>query len=397
MAIKIQNSTIIDDSRNIVNAGLATFTGNVSFGSSAYFNSGNGIFFGNEDFKIFHDGSHSIIQDQGIGNLYILASNQLALQSNSSQNYFIGNAGGAVELYNANVKKFETSSSGGFIYGGIAAGPSGYGFTYCLMGADNGRNIEIGVGSTNLPTYVDFLGSLSYTDYAARFIRNPGDSGNFDIINRGTGNLNLTTQDFGGIQFSTQNTFRHRIDPYGTVLIGTATSTGTENQTVQVSGNAYVSGSIGIGITNPTSKLTVQGDVSITGVTTTGTLNVGVIAGTAFESYELDDMSLLTDGIENTFIPKLNYEKVTITNPFNLLITVNGVLQSTFINNTDYVFQSNFLGSNNGYTLDSDNNIKFTESVPSGSDIIARVIPSATTPTRIRYYPFKPTDILLGY
>jgi hypothetical protein len=155
-------------------------------------------------------------------------------------------------------------------------------------------------------------------------------------------------------------------------------------------GRGYGTGSNGNVVISNNSNLIVTGNIpSISGVTT--------IAGTAFESYELDDMSLLTDGIENTFIPKLNYEKVTITNPFNLLITVNGVIQSTFINNTDYVFQSNFLGSNNGYTLDSDNNIKFTESVPSGSDIIARVIPSATTPTRIRYYPFKPTDILLGY
>jgi len=165
------------------------------------------------------------------------------------------------------------------------------------------------------------------------------------------------------------------------VLVGTVSSTGTASQPLQVTGGAYVSGNLGIGTTNPTAKLEVSGDLN----------------GTAFESYELDDLSTATNGINNTFIPKFNYDRVTITNPFRLMITVNGIPQSAFINNTDYVYQSNFLGSNNGFTIDTDNNIKFTESIPSGSDIVVRVLPVSNTATRIKYYPFKPTDILLGY
>jgi len=45
-----------------------------------------------------------------------------------------------------------------------------------------------------------------------------------------------------------------------------------------------------------------------------------------------------------------------------------------FINNTDYVYQSNLLGFYNEYTIDSDNNVKFTESIPTGSDIVARML-----------------------
>ena len=127
------------------------------------------------------------------------------------------------------------------------------------------------------------------------------------------------------------------------------------------------------------------------------TLNDNDHTLSAFESFEVDDLSSATNGIDNTFTPTFNYSNVTITNPFRLMITVNGILQSAFINNTDFVYQSNFLGSNNGYTLDSDNNIKFTESIPTGSDIVVRVLPVSNTPTRIKYYPFKPTDILLGY
>ena len=47
----------------------------------------------------------------------------------------------------------------------------------------------------------------------------------------------------------------------GPVLVGTATSTGTASQKLQVDGGAYVSGSFGIGTTNPQAKLHVVGNV----------------------------------------------------------------------------------------------------------------------------------------
>ena len=47
----------------------------------------------------------------------------------------------------------------------------------------------------------------------------------------------------------------------GNVLIGTGTSTGTASQRLQVTGGAYVSGNLGVGITNPGSKLQIVGDI----------------------------------------------------------------------------------------------------------------------------------------
>jgi len=45
----------------------------------------------------------------------------------------------------------------------------------------------------------------------------------------------------------------------GPVIIGSGTSTGTASQTLQVTGGAYVSGNLGIGITNPNYKMLIYG------------------------------------------------------------------------------------------------------------------------------------------
>jgi len=66
----------------------------------------------------------------------------------------------------------------------------------------------------------------------------------------------------------------------GELVVGTTTKTGTASQTFQVTGGSYVSGNLGIGTTNPTSKLHVVGDVIVTGVVTATTF-VGALTGTA--------------------------------------------------------------------------------------------------------------------
>jgi len=63
----------------------------------------------------------------------------------------------------------------------------------------------------------------------------------------------------------------------GKVLIKSTTATGTASQTLQVTGGAYVSGNVGIGITNPTEKLHVRDGRLL--IETGGLNTYGVISG----------------------------------------------------------------------------------------------------------------------
>ena len=69
------------------------------------------------------------------------------------------------------------------------------------------------------------------------------------------------------------NAFQDNITDVSTVLIGTASSTGTASQRLQVDGGAYVQDNLGIGTASPSVTLQVQGNANITGVTTIGDIN----------------------------------------------------------------------------------------------------------------------------
>jgi hypothetical protein len=79
------------------------------------------------------------------------------------------------------------------------------------------------------------------------------------------------------LEFHTNNTQRVTIDANGIVLVGSATSTGTASQQLQVTGGSYVSGNLGIGVTNPSSPLHVNGAISASILATSSYASVGSI------------------------------------------------------------------------------------------------------------------------
>ena len=121
----------------------------------------------------------------------------------------------------------------------------------------------------------------------------------------------------------------------GPVLIGSGTSTGTASQRLQVTGGTYVSGNLGIGSTNPTSKLDVIGDARVTGVITATTFIGNVNAGVG---------TITTLGSTNGTITNLTGTSGTITT-FN---STNGTITNlTGTAGTITTFNSTNLRSTN--------------------------------------------------
>ncbi len=70
------------------------------------------VFGTGDDLQILHDGSNSIIQDVGTGNLVVAGDNLLLMNAATSEYYIKCTTNGAVELYYDNVLQTKTTSTG---------------------------------------------------------------------------------------------------------------------------------------------------------------------------------------------------------------------------------------------------------------------------------------------
>jgi hypothetical protein len=142
---------------------------------------------------------------------------------------------------------------------------------------------------------------------------------------------------------------------------------------------------------------------NITGNIVTSSVKIGSNQPLYFtDIYDLDDISYKSDGFTNTFPLKYNNATANIPSPFNLTVTINGILQPAFDYKYDTVWLANIISASKGYCIDLSGNvtsngyIKFAECPPTGSQILMRATPGSI-PATIKTYPFKPLDIVMGY
>ena len=93
-----------------------TLTGDLNFGDNVDANFG-----ASDDLKIYHNGTHSIIQDSGSGDLKIWSSKVEIQSPDAGENIAIFNDDGNVELYHNNAKKIETTAAGVTVTGTMSS------------------------------------------------------------------------------------------------------------------------------------------------------------------------------------------------------------------------------------------------------------------------------------
>ena len=143
---------------------------------------------------------------------------------------------------------------------------------------------DVGIGTTNPQYILDVAGDINLTgtfrQNGSTFVASRWTSGIGDDIYRLNGDVGIgTTNPIGQLQVSS-----------GPVIIGSATSTGTASQTLQVTGGGYVSGNLGVGATNP------QGTLQV-GAAITMYASTGIISATSYrgDGSQLSGISVGTD------------------------------------------------------------------------------------------------------
>jgi hypothetical protein len=251
-------------------SGDLTFTGN----NDIYLKDNGVANFGNSnDLQIYHNGSASVIRDAGTGGLQIDSDSEITLAKSTGENMLVATTDGSVSLYHDNSKKFETLGTGVTVTGTT--------FTNQLNVSgistfNNQVNVFSNVNTTGVITATTFSGNATTASYAtlsgvSTYSNTSGIATYSNIAGIATysSNSGISTNVIGGVgslsQLSVSGVATFTSGP---LFIGTDTSTGTSNQLIQINSGAYISGSVGIGTTNPTSKLTVSGgDISV-GVST---------------------------------------------------------------------------------------------------------------------------------
>lgn len=243
-------------SKDLEVTGVSTLTGNVSFGSSAFFGDSDKILLGDgNDLEIYHDGSNSYIKEVGIGTLYIDTNgDSIDLRKEESENLARFIVDGAVELYYDNDKKLETTDYGINVTGVVTATS----FTGDLTGTattatnlSDGANITTGtIDAARLPSAIsaditgDVDGNVTGTASSLGTARNISVSGDMEGSASFDGSADVSIASTLSSSFSAQTT--------GVVtaatIVGTAASFGligintsspsVDLQIIKESGNA---------------------------------------------------------------------------------------------------------------------------------------------------------------
>jgi hypothetical protein len=192
----------------------------------------------------------------------------------------------------------------------------------------NNVSSTININTSGIITSSSFTGNLTGTATTANNVSSTININTSGIITASTfygnlvGNISTTGQSFNTISVIGLSTFAN-----GPILVGRATTTGTATQALQVESGGYFNGSVGIGTTNPSSKLHVVGDGNFT----------GIVTATSFSG----SGSNLTDLLSNT----VSTSSTTAPQYIGFVSATSGTITSNLVSSTlTYIPSSGSLG-----------------------------------------------------
>ena len=192
--IVVTGVSTFSDSANF--SGGATVTGNVIATSKFRGNDDVKLSLGDsEDLQIYHNGSHSVIKDNGTGNLLVYSNNIAFNNAGDTEAIARFNEDAACELYYDGTKKIETTAAGVSIAGTVSDSlgslrslpVNSQTSAYTLVAADAGKLIKITTGGVTCPNGVSFA--------AGDMISIMNESGSDQTITEGGGATLYNTAD----------------------------------------------------------------------------------------------------------------------------------------------------------------------------------------------------------
>ena len=195
-------------------------TGDISLGDN-----GKAKFGASDDLQIYHDGTHSYIDEVGTGSLYIRANDFRLSNADGTQNHIIANNSGEVSLRYSGNPKLATTSTGIDVTGDVSLG-------------DNSK-VKFGA-SDDLQIYHD--GSNSYIS----------EQGTGDLILRSYQNMYLKAA-FSGASDETflSATGNGEVSLYH----NNSPKLATTSSGIDVTGGMTTTGNVGIGTSSPSQEL----------------------------------------------------------------------------------------------------------------------------------------------
>jgi len=175
---------LVGDTTPQLGGNLDTNGNDITFGDND-----KAIFGAGSDLQIYHDGTHSKIQDTGTGDLLLMSDGaNVRILKNSAETLAAFNTDGSVNLYYDNSKKFETTSGGIDVTGTVTADAATIDNGVLTVNDAGTRKVEIsGNGFSDFTSNPVLDGGIEFTNqFGHVFSAGVSNSNNFDVLDGAT-------------------------------------------------------------------------------------------------------------------------------------------------------------------------------------------------------------------